>query len=61
MPVADGAGEGGRYDSWRNEKDTVVFIYRTDPGPRCMILLSSTSQPSTGFQPAGSILTVAGL
>ncbi len=58
-PVGGGSGEGGRYDTWNRETDLVVFIYRTDPAPRCMILYSPNKQPNTGYQPQDRPMTVA--
>jgi hypothetical protein len=49
-PAGGGAGEGGRFDSWNAPSDSVVFIYRTDPAPRCVILYAPRKGSDSGTQ-----------
>ncbi len=58
-PLGGGAGEGGRYDTWNGDTDLVVFIYRTEPAPRCIILYAPNKQPNTGYHPPPRPVTVA--
>lgn len=59
-PVGGGAGEGGRFDSWNAPNDSVVFIYRTEPAPRCVILYAPRKDPDTGSQePARAMIVVS--
>jgi len=49
-PVGGGEGEGGRFDSWNAPADQVVFIYRTEPVPRCVILYAPRKPAGTDSQ-----------
>ena len=55
-PVNGGEGAGGRYDSWKTDKDAVVLIYRGDPAPRCLVLLSPGDQPKSDAAPGNALL-----
>jgi hypothetical protein len=55
-PLNGGAGAGGRYDSWRSDKDAVVLVYRSDPGPRCLILLSPGEPPKSEAAPDNAVV-----
>ncbi len=55
-PVDGGESAGGRYDSWNSDKDAVVFIYRSDPGPRCLVLMSPSDLPKSDPAPPTALL-----
>jgi hypothetical protein len=45
-PASGGQGQGGQFDSWRGASgDLVVFIYRNEPEPHCLVLVLPDKTP----------------